>query len=158
MGWIMRNYSSIRPLHTLVLETTPLARGVHHACHVFFAVIPDTAEQNGFRHSENVPTNARVCSVNPQGWMEHFRHVWYFVTVKYKLVTEKKAAVGIHPPNVFSLFSAEENLAFPIAIVASASCSFLSMPSNWEKVPSVCKSQEGHLLSASAWSFGCFSL
>lgn len=124
MGWIMRNYSSIRPLHTLVLETTPLARGVQHSCHVFFPVIPDTAEQNGFRHLENVPTNARVCSVIPQGWMEHFRHVWYFVTLKYKLVTEKKAAVGIYPLNLFSLFSVEENLAFPIAIVASASFFF----------------------------------
>lgn len=105
MGWIMRNSPSIRPLHTLaslVLETTPLARRVEHGCRVFFPVIADTAERNGFRHSENVPTNARACSVIPQGWTEHFRHVWYFVTLKCKLVSEKKAAVGIFHPYSFS--------------------------------------------------------
>lgn len=101
-----------------------MARRVQHGCHVFFPVIPDTAEQNGFRYLENVPTNARVCSVIPQGWMEHFRHVWYFVTLKYKLVPEKKAAVGIYHPNLFPLFLVEENLAFPITIVASASFFF----------------------------------
>lgn len=106
--------------HTLA----SLVPGVQPGCHVSFPVIPDSAEQNGFRHLENVPTNARVCSVAPRGWTQHFRHVWYFVAVKYKLVTEKQAAVGVCHPNLLSLFLVRENLAFLITTVASAALLF----------------------------------